>query len=73
MIPLLDPNDSRPFRNNYMSAMMRARICCGRASLARSRDACCLERASQASTGLARAKKKDLPAGKFSGYVICRV
>jgi hypothetical protein len=26
MIALLDPNDSRAFRNNNMSAMMRARV-----------------------------------------------
>jgi hypothetical protein len=29
--------------------------------------------ASQASTGLARAKKKDLPSGKLFAYMICRV
>jgi hypothetical protein len=74
IITLLDPNDSRAFRNNDMSAMMRAR-----AYLLRTRQLGSLEgrvlarAASQASTGLTRAKKKELPSGKFYAYMICRV
>src|ERR1700691_3543913 len=39
MITLLEPNDSRAFRTNTMSAMMRDLLCCGLIGLARSSGA----------------------------------
>jgi hypothetical protein len=65
MIALLDPNDSRAFRNNNMSAMMRARVSAVDTPAWLARGRVLPRAASEASTGLACAKKGTCQPANF--------